>query len=422
MKKNASGFGAAASRWITIALWFLLVALLAPGLQAQTPPPAEYAPLDVTQLNQLVAPIALYPDSLVAQILTAATYPQQVSEANNWMHQNGGLPPEQLANAVNGMPWDPSVKALTEFPSVLENMARNYDWTSALGNAYYNQPGDVMNAVQAMRMLAQQAGTLRDTPQERVYYSGGLVVIEPVNPAFVYVPYYDPWVVYGAPIRPWGGYYLMPRPRGLAMAARVGMGFGVGISLGIFSHYGWGYHAWAPNWHGGVVVYNRTTYISHSTTVINRGYFGAHNRGVYEHGGRGVPSGFRPPVTAGSAQFHAAPAGAYHPPAARPGTYSRPGARPAPTPAYHPSTGGTYRPSGRPSGSYSRPSTPYSPPHTGPQGSYNPGRREMTPQARPAPSNPSAPHPHTQSTPGGHAQGSGGHPKHSEGSGHPEKH
>jgi Protein of unknown function (DUF3300) len=424
MKRNASRFGAGASRWTAIALSFLLIALVVPGLYAQMPPPGEYAPLDATQLNQLVAPIALYPDSLVAQILTAATYPQQVSEASNWMHQNGGLPPGQLANAVNGMPWDPSVKALAEFPSVLDNMARNYDWTSALGNAYYNQPGDVMNAVQAMRVLAQQAGTLRTTPQERVYDSGGLVVIEPVNPAFVYVPYYNPWVVYGEPLLPWGGYYLMPPPRGLFMAGRVGIGFGVGISLGIFSHYGWGYHAWRPNWHGGVVVYNRTTYISRSATVANRGRFGGYNRGVYERGGRGVPRGFRPPVTARSAQFHPAPAGTYHSPAARPGTYNRPGARQAPAPAYHPGAEGSHTPSGRPSGAYSRPSAPYTPSHARPQGSYGAGRPPAAPQARPAPSRPSAPQAHPQSTPGrGRPQGSeGGQPKHPQKSDHPEKH
>jgi len=288
MKRNGIRFSGDASRWIATALSLLLVCLLQPGLYAQMPPeqmppeqmppeqmppPGGYAPLDVMQLNQLVAPIALYPDSLVAQILTASTYSQQVSEASNWMHQSGGMPPDQLANAVNSMPWDPSVKALTEFPSVLDNMARNINWTSALGNAYYNQPGDVMNAVQAMRVQAQQAGTLRATPQQRVYYNEGLVVIEPVNPAFVYVPYYNPWGVYGMAISPWGGYYLMPPPRGLMMAAGIGIGFGVGISLGVYSHYGWGYHAWAPNWHGGVVVYNHTTYISRSTTVINRGNF-----------------------------------------------------------------------------------------------------------------------------------------------------
>ena len=109
-------------------------------------------------LDQLVAPIALYPDPLVAQILTASTYPQQVSDADNWSQQNAGMPPQQRADIANGMPWDPSVKALTAFPSVLDNMARNYNWTSALGNAYYNQPGDVMNAVQAARCAGAAGG------------------------------------------------------------------------------------------------------------------------------------------------------------------------------------------------------------------------------------------------------------------------
>ncbi len=156
-----------------------------------------YAPLDAPGLDQLVAPIALYPDPLVAQILTASTYPQQVSDADNWSHQTAGLPPQQRADIANGMPWDPSVKALTAFPSVLDNMARNYNWTSSLGNAYYNQPGDVMNAVQAARVQAQQAGYLRSTPQQRVYDDGGQILIAPVNPDLVYVPYYNPWRIYG---------------------------------------------------------------------------------------------------------------------------------------------------------------------------------------------------------------------------------
>ncbi|MGP8246784.1 MAG: DUF3300 domain-containing protein [Bryobacteraceae bacterium] len=431
MKRNGIGFSGAGSRWITSALSLLLVSLIHAGLYAQTPPeqmpqeqappeqmppPAGYAPMDAMQLDQLVAPIALYPDSLVAQVLTAATFPQQVSEASNWMHQYGGMPPDQLANAVNGMPWDPSVKALIEFPSVLDNMARNYNWTGALGNAYYNQPGDVMNAVQAMRIQAQQAGTLRSTPQQRVYDDGGLVVIEPMNPAFVYVPYYNPWGVYGMAISPWGGYYVMPPPRGLMMAGGIGIGFGMGISLGVFSRYGWGYHAWAPNWHGGVVLYNHGAYVSRSTTVINRGNFGAYNRGVYERGGRGVPNGFRPPAAA-SGQFHAAPGGGANRPAAGPGTYNRPGSTPAP--AYRPGAGGNNRPSGSPSGTYSRPQVQSSPSNTRPQGSYNTGRQPAAPQARPTQSSPSAPPAHTQSNPGaGHSQGSGGghaQPQHSQG-------
>ena len=303
---------------LAVALTFLLAATA----YAQ----GAYAPLNAEQLDQLVAPVALYPDALVAQVLTAATYPDQVKQADEWVQQNSRMPPEQMAAAANGMPWDPSVKALTAFPSVLDNLNHNFSWTSQLGNAYYNQPGDVMNAVQAMRIQAQTAGTLRTTPQERVIYSGGVITIEPVNPALIYVPYYNPWTVYGAPIAPYGGFYWGP-PRGVALGAGIAIGFGVGIGIGLFAHYGWGYHAWQPNWHGGVVVYNHNTYISRSVTVVNHGNFAAYNRGVFEHQGRGVPGGFHPAVTAQTAAFphpaagfaeHPAPAGRAEPRPGRP--------------------------------------------------------------------------------------------------------
>jgi hypothetical protein len=324
-------------QWIAVALAVLLVQFTQSSLFAQ----GAYAPLDAVQLDQLVAPIALYPDSLVAQVLTASTFADQVNDADNWIHQNGGMPPAQLAAAIDSMPWDPSVKAVAEFPAVLDNMARNNSWTAALGNAYYNQPGDVMNAVQAMRYQAQQAGTLRSTPQERVFYNGGLVVIEPVNPALVYVPYYNPWTVWGSPISPWGGYYWGP-PRGVVFGAGIAIGFGVGIGIGLFGHYGWGYRAWAPNWHGGVVVYNHNTYISRSTTVYNRGHFGGYNRGVFEHEGRGVPGGYHPAVTAHTAAFgHPGPAGGGHPGPAG-GAYhpTAGGGSHAVAPAYHRAPGG----------------------------------------------------------------------------------
>ena len=286
---------------IALTLSVLLIPFASGNLLAQD----GYAPLDALGLDQLVAPIALYPDSLVAQILTAATYPQQVADANNWSRQAGGLPPEQRADEANGMPWDPSVKALTAFPSVLDNMARNYNWMQSLGNAYYNQPGDVMNAIQAARVQAQQAGYLRSTPQQRVYYSDGQILIAPVNPEIVYVPYYDPWRVYGGWVSPYRGYYLAPRPSGLAIG--IGLGFAAGISIGLFSHYGWGYHHWEPNWRGGVVAYNHNTYISRSDTVYNRGHFGGYNRGVFEHEGRGVPQNFHPGVTRDTAKFGRGP-------------------------------------------------------------------------------------------------------------------
>jgi len=342
--------------WLRQGIAVALAVLLVPFTQSSLYAQGAYAPLDAVQLDQLVAPIALYPDSLVAQVLTASTFAGQVNDADNWIHQNGGMPPAQLAAAVDSMPWDPSVKAVAEFPAVLDNMARNNGWTSALGNAYYNQPGDVMNAVQAMRYQAQQAGTLRSSPQERVFYNGGLVVIEPVNPALVYVPYYNPWTVWGSPISPWGGYYWGP-PAGVVFGAGIAIGFGVGIGIGLFGHYGWGYHAWAPNWHGGVVLYNHNTYISRSTTVYNRGHFGGYNRGVFEHGGRGVPGGYHAAYGhpgpggyhpggggayhAGAAgEHHAGGAGAYHPGGAGAYHAGAAGEHHAGAPAYHPAAGG----------------------------------------------------------------------------------
>ena len=131
------------------------------------PPPSQggpappYTQQGPEQLQQLVAPIALYSDQLVAQILTASTFPEQVVEADRWVHDHHHLHGKALAQAVDQMPWDPSVKALTAFPNVLGNMDKNLSWTSSLGDAYYNQAQDVMDAVQAMRHRAQQAGSLQ---------------------------------------------------------------------------------------------------------------------------------------------------------------------------------------------------------------------------------------------------------------------
>src|SRR5690349_1859724 len=117
--------------------------------------PAATAQQSPEELQQLVAPIALYPDALVAQILAASTYPTEIVEADRWMQSNSGLQGKQLAKEVNKQPWDPSVKALTQFPSVLANMDKNLSWTSSLGDAYVNQEQDVMDAVQVMRRRAQ---------------------------------------------------------------------------------------------------------------------------------------------------------------------------------------------------------------------------------------------------------------------------
>src|SRR5438094_749115 len=178
--------------------------------QSTSQPPVQAAQQTPAQLQQLVAPIALYPDALVAQILAAATYPDQIVEADRWLQQHTDLKGQQLGQEVDKQPWDPSVKALTEFPSVLANMDKNLSWTSSLGDAYVNQQQEVMNAVQEMRDRAQKVGNLKSTSQENVSNQGQTIVIEPADPEVVYVPEYDPWLAYGEPIGIWPGWYSYP--------------------------------------------------------------------------------------------------------------------------------------------------------------------------------------------------------------------
>jgi Protein of unknown function (DUF3300) len=248
------------------------------GSYDQGPPPQAYNPLSPDQLGQLVAPIALYPDALVAQILAASTYPTEVADAENFLRANQGLPPEQLGGMANQMNWDPSVKALIAFPSVLYNLDRNLDWTSQLGNAYYNQPQDVMSAIQDMRARAYAAGNLRSSSELAVQYQPGNIIIAPVNPDIVYVPWYNPWVVYGAPVVAWGGYYPPPRPVGYYVAVGVAIGFGFGIAIASWNNWGWGYNHWGMGWHNRAVVYQRNIYVSRSEHVVNHGYYGHYDR------------------------------------------------------------------------------------------------------------------------------------------------
>jgi hypothetical protein len=305
--RGAVSLNPAGRQTMVLMLCMLLIPATQLDVYAQAPGGA-YVELNADQLDQLVAPIALYPDSLVAQILTAATYPDQVGAADTWLNQNMGLPPDQRAAAANGMPWDPAVKGLTAFPSVLDNLARNAAWASQLGNAYYNQPGDTMNAVQAMRLQAQQSNRLVSTPQERVVAEGGVIQILPVNPAVVYVPYYNPWAVWGPMLVAYPGYVLLPPPPGIVLG--VGIAFAAGIAIGVWGRWGWGFGAWAPAWGGGTVFFNHSTYISRSMTVYNHGSFGGHDRGVFEHGGRGVPRGFHAAAHPGAARAAAARSGA----------------------------------------------------------------------------------------------------------------
>ncbi|MGO8719495.1 MAG: DUF3300 domain-containing protein [Acidobacteriaceae bacterium] len=247
------------------------------------PPPDQGAPqgqpLSPDELGQLVAPIALYPDALVAQVLAASTYPTQVVEADRWVQSQGNVPAEQLAAAANAQNWDPSVKALVAFPSVLAQMDKNIQWTTDLGNAYYNQPDDVMSAIQTMRGRAQAAGTLHNTPQQDVSDEDGSIAIAPANPDVVYVPVYNPWGVYGTPIGVYPGYYYGP-PAGVYFGSGLAIGFGIGIGIGIWSGWDWGWHNWGFNWRSRAVWYHGGRYYTHSRTVYNRGF----NRPGSPHG------------------------------------------------------------------------------------------------------------------------------------------
>ena len=257
-------------------------------------PATTYATPTADQLYQLVAPIALFPDNLVAMVLAASTFPDQVSAAYQWLQQNSSLKGQQLTEAANQQPWDNSVKGLTQFPDVLNQMATNLSWTSALGDAYYNIPQSVMNAVQVMRQRAYQAGNLKSTQQQNVTVqnqapgsaapapaSSGeaqttivqpppqTIVIQPAQPDVVYVPTYNPTVVYGAPVAVYPGYSTG------AMVATSLLSFGVGIAVGAAISggggcCGWGYNSWGCGWNNSTVVYNHNTYISNSNTFANR--------------------------------------------------------------------------------------------------------------------------------------------------------
>jgi hypothetical protein len=292
-----------------LALFFLLAAY-SQSLCAQAQPgPLRVQPESPhtqqtpEELEQLVAPIALYPDSLVAQILAASTFPEQVVDADRWAQSHPDLKGEALAQAVDELPWDPSVKALAAFPSVLGNLDKNLSWTSSLGDAYYNQEQDVMDAIQVMRRRARQAGHLNSTPQQTVT-EGSDIEIEPVSPEIVYVPAYDPWIMYGGPLAAWPGWYPYP---GIWYDGPV-IFFGDGFGTGFYGGYGWGWHHWACDWDHHYAVYDHERYYSPSRTFYNRDRFyrGEAGRGVYNHPER-APEPFR--GDRGAARGYAEPRG-----------------------------------------------------------------------------------------------------------------
>lgn len=255
---------------------------------------SEPAPQSAQQIQSLVAPIALYPDALVAQVLSAATFPDQIALAQNWLLQHKGLSGSKLMKEVNKQNWDASIKALTQFPSVLDNMAKNLAWTSELGEVYHYQAKDVMEAVQTLRAKAQAAGNLKSTEQIKVVeQSPSTIVIEPANPQIVYVPEYNPTVIYGAT-------YVVPNYTAADVAAASVISFGAGIAVGALMSGGccsWGWSSWSCGWHGGAVVYGGHAYYGSAAWHGAYGAYGYHGYGGYGaasyHGAYGSAAGYR---------------------------------------------------------------------------------------------------------------------------------
>ncbi|WP_404360542.1 DUF3300 domain-containing protein [Methylotuvimicrobium sp. KM1] len=242
----------------------LLIALLSyvPTASAQQENPA----FSQAELDQMLAPIALYPDVLLSQILVAATYPLEVVEAARWSAANPGLEGEQAVTAVEHQAWDPSVKALVAFPEVLNRMNEDLNWTRALGDAFLFQEAQVMGSVQNLRQRAYEAGNLNSTNNARVVRENQVIVIEPANPQVVYVPYYNPQVVYGSWW--WPGYapvYWGPPP-----GIHLNLGFNWGWGRGIFVSPGFFFSSFDWYRRQTVVVHRRHNYYHRPHFVSGR--------------------------------------------------------------------------------------------------------------------------------------------------------
>jgi hypothetical protein len=295
-----------AKKLLSVVLSFIL-AIISPqllyGYQASGAAPpnelgssTESAPMNASELQALVAPIALYPDALVAQVLGASTFPDQVAIANYWLEQNKSLTGSSLMKAVDQQSWDPSVKALTQFPSILDNLAKNLTWTSSLGEAYHSQSADIMTAIQTLRAQAKAKGNLQSSSQITVVQqTPQTIVIQSANPQVIYVPQYNPAVIYGYP-------YVVPSyvapaySTGDLVAASL-LSFGAGIAVGAMMSGGccsWGYSSWNCGWHGTAVVYHGGAYYGNSAWhggYYNGGYHNSYGyNNSYNHNGNNYNS------------------------------------------------------------------------------------------------------------------------------------
>jgi hypothetical protein len=239
------------------------------------------------QLDSLVAPIALYPDPLLAQTLAASTYPLELIQLQQWLAKNPGLKDQALADAMAKQPWDPSIQAMAALPDVVKRLADDIQWTTDLGNAFLAQQGDVMDAVQRMRKKAVDTGNLKSSEQQKVENTvvdnKSVIVVEQANPQVIYVPSYDPVVVYGPPVYPYPPIYYPPPGY---YAAGMAISFGVGLALGAAWGGGWG---WNCGWGGNNVYVNHNNNFNRNTNINggNRNNINGGNRNSFVGGDRG---------------------------------------------------------------------------------------------------------------------------------------
>ena len=272
-------------------------AALAQQAESQVLTTTEAAPkLPSGELDSLVAPIALYSDQLLAQTLAASTYPLELIQLQQWMGRNKNLKDKALADAVAKQPWDPSVQGMVAFPDVLQRMVGNIQWTTDLGNAFLAQQTDVMDAVQRMRAKAQGTGNLKTSSQQTVEtqtVSSGkqVIAIEPANPDVVYVPSYDPQVVYGPPA-PEYPYYPYTYP---GYVPGTALAWGAGIALGAAAWGAWGGNWGDCDWNGGDInINNNNNFNKNVNRNVNRGQAGQGNKWQHNAQHRGnAPYGDR---------------------------------------------------------------------------------------------------------------------------------
>ena len=256
----------------------LMVAAAPVWTQQSTPPPASAGATTASQqtLDQLLAPIALYPDALLAQILMASTYPLEVVMAARWSKANPGVKDKALEDAMQKETWDPSVKGLTAVPQVLERLGENINWMHKLGDAFLSDQAGVMKTVQALRKKAQDAGNLKTTKEQKVrtetQESKTVIIIEPASPEVVYVPTYDPTYIYGPWWYSYPPYYMYP--------PGYYYGTGMAFAAGVF----WGAAIWGGcNWGGNSVHIDHHRYNNFNRTNVGNGNWGHHvdhRRGV----------------------------------------------------------------------------------------------------------------------------------------------